>query len=260
MLRCKPVEVPECPSTAEQDSSEHEPDNTSALLVSDVAGIQPSPPLTAPQPDAQSDHGQRSDLWADVGPLLKFALPTLCIAVTSPLMSLADTSVVGLYSEAQLAAMSPATTVCDGIYYMMTFIPMAVTNLVALNMARKNHSAAGALLHLLLVPHVLRSTVQTHFEAQTPQAPSARNSHASHAHKVTLFVVLVHAMCLWAGATTAELRTGSIAIFDYSSSSVQEWWLARRSPFQRAFVWPYLLRCCCLRRTSLLQWAHCHLT
>ena len=135
-MRCKPVEVPEYSPTEECDSQENGAETIVGANVPDTAGLETS---------AQPTEDESPGLWADVGPLLKFALPTLCIAVTSPLMSLADTSVVGLYSEAQLAAMSPATTVCDGIYYMMTFIPMAVTNLVSLNMARKNHLAAGAL-------------------------------------------------------------------------------------------------------------------
>jgi len=83
---------------------------------------------------------------SEIIPLLKFALPTLCIAVTSPLLSLVDTSVVGLASEAQLAAMAPATALSDGVGYILTFIPTAVTNLVALHMARKHPRAAGLLL------------------------------------------------------------------------------------------------------------------
>lgn len=146
LFHCKPIEVPEYTPTVEDDSLESNSDSIHEYLAPDGGGIPASTLLEASiQADEPPQEETSSGLWADVGPLLKFALPTLCIAITSPLMSLADTSVVGLYSEAQLAAMSPATTVCDGIYYMMTFIPVAVTNLVSLNMARKNHAAAGAL-------------------------------------------------------------------------------------------------------------------
>lgn len=89
--------------------------------------------------DPTGEHSTRSEIV----PLLKFALPTLCIAVTSPLLSLVDTSVVGLASEAQLAAMAPATALSDGVGYILTFIPTAVTNLAALHMARKHPRAAG---------------------------------------------------------------------------------------------------------------------
>jgi Na+-driven multidrug efflux pump len=100
-----------------------EDDQPSEQLIEDVPNINP---------------------FADILVLLKFALPTLCIAVTSPLLSLVDTSVVGLKSEAQLAAMAPATAISDGLGYILTFIPMAVTNLVALHMSRKHPASAGA--------------------------------------------------------------------------------------------------------------------
>eukprot|EP00892_Ulva_mutabilis_P003739 jgi/Ulvmu1/1737/UM117_0014.1 len=92
--------------------------------------------------DPTKEYSTRSEIL----PLLKFALPTLCIAVTSPLLSLVDASVVGLASEAQLAAMAPATALSDGVGYILTFIPTAVTNLVALHMARKHPRAAGAVV------------------------------------------------------------------------------------------------------------------
>lgn len=83
---------------------------------------------------------------AEVAPLLRFAAPTLCIAATSPLLSLVDTSVVGLGARAgELAAMAPATALSDGLAYTLTFLPMAVTNLVALHIARGHPHAAGAL-------------------------------------------------------------------------------------------------------------------
>jgi hypothetical protein len=156
VVRCRPVDAPERASSVNDDAQDSTIDSISLYDVPEGPGIAASPPLPAIQANdvAQPVQAEKrsSGLWADVVPLLKFAVPTLCIAVTSPLMSLADTSVVGLYSEAQLAAMSPATSVVDGLYYMMTFIPMAVTNLVSLHMARKNHSAAGVLLLATAVP------------------------------------------------------------------------------------------------------------
>jgi Na+-driven multidrug efflux pump len=99
--------------------------------------------------DANAHNGSHpprpSSVWADVLPLLSFSAQTLCIAVTNPVLSLVDTSVVGLTSEAQLAAMAPATALSDGLSYALTFIPIAVTNLVALHTARKHPDAAGAL-------------------------------------------------------------------------------------------------------------------
>jgi hypothetical protein len=63
--------------------------------------------------------------------------------MTSPLLSLVDTSVVGLTSESQLAAMAPATALSDGLSYTLTFIPIGVTNLVSLHMSRGHPRRAG---------------------------------------------------------------------------------------------------------------------
>lgn len=50
-----------------------------------------------------------------LGTLLRFTLPTLGIWLASPIMSLVDTSVVGLQSSLELAAMGPACNVCDSL-------------------------------------------------------------------------------------------------------------------------------------------------
>ena len=93
--------------------------------------------------------------------LLTFSIPTLCIAVTNPLLSLIDTAVVGLNSEAHLAAMAPATMVSDSICYLLCFIPIAVTNLVALRMSRNQREAAGvADIHSCRRVHSLRHIFQ----------------------------------------------------------------------------------------------------
>jgi Na+-driven multidrug efflux pump len=100
--------------------------------------------VPSPSAAATQDGGDTTTtIWDDVVPLLSFSAQTLCIAVTNPLLSLVDTSVVGLTSETQLAAMAPATILSDGVGYACTFIPIAVTNLVALHMSRSQPRAAG---------------------------------------------------------------------------------------------------------------------
>lgn len=110
-------------------------------------------PTTATAPSASdppepqlSLEGENRSVWQDVKPLLAFSAQTLCIAVTNPLLSLVDTSVVGLTSETQLAAMAPATALSDGLSYCLTFIPIAVTNLVSLHMARGHPRRAGVIV------------------------------------------------------------------------------------------------------------------
>lgn len=66
----------------------------------------------------------------------KFALPCFALWVSGPLLSLVDTSFVGLSgssskSAEQLAALGPATTFFDGATYLFAFLNVATTNLYA---------------------------------------------------------------------------------------------------------------------------------
>mmetsp|Transcript_19885 Transcript_19885/g.24546 ORF Transcript_19885/g.24546 Transcript_19885/m.24546 type:complete len:531 (+) Transcript_19885:95-1687(+) len=64
--------------------------------------------------------------------LQKFYLPCLGLWIAGPLLSLADTSFVGLSGGAsQLAALGPATTFFDGATYLFAFLNVATTNLYA---------------------------------------------------------------------------------------------------------------------------------
>ena len=92
-----------------------------------------------------------------LGELAAFCLPTLGIWLSSPLLSLMDTTVVGLRcDEAQLAALAPSTKLCDYAAFLCTAIAAATTNLAADKLARQQHTAAkriiaGALFVSLLL-------------------------------------------------------------------------------------------------------------
>jgi len=78
----------------------------------------------------------------------KFALPALALWLSSPLLSLVDTSAVGLSAPTgtgamQLAALGPATTFCDGASYLFAFLNVATTNLYASAIARDDGSPTG---------------------------------------------------------------------------------------------------------------------
>lgn len=79
----------------------------------------------------------------------KFALPCLALWVASPLLSLVDTSFVGLSvdastSAAQLAALGPATTFFDGSTYLFAFLNVATTNLYSSARAQKGEQSDKA--------------------------------------------------------------------------------------------------------------------
>jgi peptidoglycan biosynthesis protein MviN/MurJ (putative lipid II flippase) len=79
----------------------------------------------------------------------KFALPCLALWVANPLLSLVDTSFVGLSGSAsqsamQLAALGPATTFFDGATYLFAFLNVATTNLYSSARARKGEQSDEA--------------------------------------------------------------------------------------------------------------------
>lgn len=67
-----------------------------------------------------------------VAKIMQFAIPAIGVWLCSPLLSLIDTSVVGLYSgTVQQAALSPAVAVTDYTALLMAFLFTGTTNLIA---------------------------------------------------------------------------------------------------------------------------------
>lgn len=83
----------------------------------------------------------------------KFYFPCLALWISGPLLSLVDTSFVGLSARAgtvgsmssasQLAALGPATTFIDGSLYLFAFLNVATTNLYASALASRNRASDG---------------------------------------------------------------------------------------------------------------------
>lgn len=66
--------------------------------------------------------------------------------IASPILSLIDTSIVGLGSTLELAALSPACSVCNNMCHLLGFLGVATTGLVARAMARGDVPEAKAAL------------------------------------------------------------------------------------------------------------------
>ena len=79
--------------------------------------------------------------------LAVFCLPTLGIWLSSPLLSLIDTSVVGMSCATHhLAALAPSTKLCDYTAYFCTVLGMATTNLAADAFAHERPAAAKRII------------------------------------------------------------------------------------------------------------------
>ena len=81
--------------------------------------------------------------------LAKFALPALALWLSGPLLSLVDTSAVGLSAlpgagATQIAALGPACTFCDGSIYLFAFLNVATTNLYASARADAERAGGGS--------------------------------------------------------------------------------------------------------------------
>ena len=73
--------------------------------------------------------------------IIKFAIPAIGVWLCSPLLSLIDTSSVGLLSgTAQQAALNPAVAVTDYAALLVAFMYTATTNLVAGSKGGKEHA------------------------------------------------------------------------------------------------------------------------
>ena len=75
--------------------------------------------------------------------LLTFASTTILIWLSEPLLSLVDTTVIGLTvrhdAVTQLASLAPATTLMDSLIYLTFFLAMATTNLIARQLAIQDY-------------------------------------------------------------------------------------------------------------------------
>lgn len=91
----------------------------------------------------QSDKSVSEDL-PSYRKLIVFTATTILIWISEPLLSLVDTTIVGMTSSAksavvQIAALGPATTLYDSAIYMTYFLAIAATNELAPALAKKDY-------------------------------------------------------------------------------------------------------------------------
>ncbi|XP_024531497.1 protein DETOXIFICATION 46, chloroplastic [Selaginella moellendorffii] len=106
----------------------------------------------APEAPAFLQDDDSTNLVEEMRQIFAFAGPALGIWLSGPIMSLIDTSVVGITSSIELAALGPGTVVCDGLGYCFLFLSVAISNLVAISLAKKDETeAANHLARFLFV-------------------------------------------------------------------------------------------------------------
>ncbi|GAX27708.1 hypothetical protein FisN_13Hh195 [Fistulifera solaris] len=162
--------------------------------------------------------------------LVVYTLATVAIWMAEPLLSLVDTTVVGLTqgatSTVQVASMGPATTLFDSILYGCWFLAVATTSQVAQALAKRDYSelqtvvrnvlgvsltlGCGVTAFLMLCgPFILRTMVQS-----SASAPSLVH-YASQYTRIRALVAIpaiasqvLQSTCL----ATLDVRTPAIAV------------------------------------------------
>ncbi|KAJ0239204.1 Protein DETOXIFICATION 46 [Hirschfeldia incana] len=95
------------------------------------------------------DIGNQS-IWGQMKEIVMFTGPAAGLWLCGPLMSLIDTAVIGQGSSLELAALGPATVVCDYLCYTFMFLSVATSNLVATSLARQDKDEVQHQISILL--------------------------------------------------------------------------------------------------------------
>ncbi|XP_048608784.1 protein DETOXIFICATION 46, chloroplastic-like isoform X1 [Brassica napus] len=89
-------------------------------------------------------------IWGQMKEIVMFTGPAAGLWICGPLMSLIDTAVIGQGSSVELAALGPATVVCDYLSYTFMFLSVATSNLVATSLARGDKDEVQHQISILL--------------------------------------------------------------------------------------------------------------
>ncbi|GKV21070.1 hypothetical protein SLEP1_g31093 [Rubroshorea leprosula] len=89
-------------------------------------------------------------IWNQVKEIMMFTGPAAGLWICGPLMSLIDTAVIGQGSSVELAALGPATVVCDYMSYIFMFLSIATSNMVATSLARRDKNDVQHQISILL--------------------------------------------------------------------------------------------------------------
>lgn len=89
-------------------------------------------------------------IWKQIKEIALFAGPAAGLWICGPLMSLIDTAIIGQGSSLELAALGPATVVCDYLSYVFMFLSIATSNMVATSLATGDKNDVQHKISILL--------------------------------------------------------------------------------------------------------------
>ncbi|XP_043709931.1 protein DETOXIFICATION 46, chloroplastic-like [Telopea speciosissima] len=118
-------------------------------VIVSVASVLPET-MDDNQSVAAEDFSAGKRIWTQMKEIAMFAGPATGLWICGPLMSLIDTAVIGLGSSVELAALGPATVVCDYLSYVFMFLSIATSNMVATSLAKEDKNEVQHQISILL--------------------------------------------------------------------------------------------------------------
>ncbi|KAK8529968.1 hypothetical protein V6N12_060731 [Hibiscus sabdariffa] len=100
--------------------------------------------------EIKADGLVNQSIWMQMKEIVMFTGPATGLWLCGPLMSLIDTAVIGQGSSVELAALGPATVVCDYIGYIFMFLSVATSNMVATSLARRDKDEVQHQISIML--------------------------------------------------------------------------------------------------------------
>ncbi|WJX51369.1 Protein DETOXIFICATION 46, chloroplastic, variant 2 [Trifolium repens] len=105
--------------------------------------------------DCCEEMGEKKELaeqsvWNQMKEIVKFTGPAIGLWLCDPLMSLIDTAVVGQGSSTELAALGPATVVCDYMTLTFMFLSVVTSNIIATALVKQDREDVQHHLSILL--------------------------------------------------------------------------------------------------------------
>ncbi|XP_021738702.1 protein DETOXIFICATION 46, chloroplastic-like [Chenopodium quinoa] len=123
---------------------EPEPEITSFETNPEIQNLQFS------EPTNEAEEFANQSTWDQMIEIIKFSGPATGLWICGPLMSLIDTAVIGQGSSLELAALGPATVLCDYVGFVFMFISVATSNMVATSLAQKDEDQVQHQISMLL--------------------------------------------------------------------------------------------------------------
>nr|AAD23682.2 expressed protein [Arabidopsis thaliana] len=141
-----------CASTNQELVVDGETGNGSiSELQGDAANGSISPvEVEAEVEEVKVDDLATQSIWGQMKEIVMFTGPAAGLWLCGPLMSLIDTAVIGQGSSLELAALGPATVICDYLCYTFMFLSVATSNLVATSLARQDKDEVQHQISILL--------------------------------------------------------------------------------------------------------------